>query len=831
MIARLRDTMVSASGRPSQGRVAAVVVLLLVCHFALAVLAVRDKSSTFDEVAHLTAGVYNWKAGDYRLVPEHPPFAHLWAALPVSAGNFKVPDANGPPWSTSDVWNLGRRFLYESGNDAQAVLLRGRAMIALLSVALGLLVWRWSRGLFGEAGGLLSLALYTFNPATLAHGALITTDMAASLFFLATVGTLWRVLHRVSAGNVVLSSLALAGLLLSKTSALLILPMAGVLMLVRLVSGRPTTAALRRAVEIRSRLGQAGVWLVAAIGHAVIAAIVIWGVYGFRYPAMRDGEPGSDRFFTPTPLPQGVAAWDYVLEGGGAPGRMIAWARDRRLLPESYLFGVAFTLRSAEVRSAFLNGENRAAGWWWFFPYCFAVKTPLALFGVFLMAAAAGIGVARREGFRNGLYRTAPLWVLFAVYWASAITSNLNIGHRHILPIYPVLFILCGRAADWLRRPERIGKWAVPILTVLCAAAALRVHPHYLAYFNLLASGPGNGYRHLVDSSLDWGQDLPGLKAWLDRNRPSTVYLSYFGSAPPTYYGIQAEALPSFLPWAPARWMLLTGGVYCISATTLQQIGLLPECRWTEALEDVYQDHRRRAGDGTGVTREELGLLVKLRFARLCAFLRQRNPDDRVGYSILIYHLTDEDVRRATDGAAPESAVDTPGNLARLAARSREAADLIATATFQGFLLRSADASIDSAGLDSVAVTASELASRGRVVEAVDLFRRGLAHRPDHVGLNNNLAWLLATTASAEHRNGAEAVRLAGLAAQATGGRDPSVLDTLAAAHAEAGHFDEAVRCAEQAVALARTAGQGQLAKEIARRLESYRSRLPWREP
>jgi hypothetical protein len=207
---------------------------------------------------------------------------------------------------------------------------------------------------------------------------------------------------------------------------------------------------------------------------------------------------------------------------------------------------------------------------------------------------------------------------------------------------------------------------------------ALRISPNFLAYFNVLAGGPDEGYKHLVDSSLDWGQDLPGLKEWLDReglqgpNHPP-VYLSYFGSSHPRYYKIDANDLPGF----PDRWTArvpgpLTGGVYAISATMLQAVYLLEAPgAWRPEYEKRYQDvlYNIRVYDSTRVDstaraalRKQTGddfwiknfhLFERLRFARLAAYLRKREPDTNIGHSILIYRLTDDEVAKAIAGPPP----------------------------------------------------------------------------------------------------------------------------------------------------------------------------------
>jgi hypothetical protein len=210
---------------------------------------------------------------------------------------------------------------------------------------------------------------------------------------------------------------------------------------------------------------------------------------------------------------------------------------------------------------------------------------------------------------------------------------------------------------------------------ILSAVEAVACWPNYLAYFNFLAGGPQGGYRHLVDSSLDWGQDLNGLKQWLDAHpsEAAHVYLAYFGTASPKYYGIDATMLPGFFnrlqPRVPEP---LTAGTYCISATLVEGIYLQFPGKWNAPFEKLYQDCRqkvlayRQAATNPetlqkvigGATQQDIDKLFAfyegLRLARLCSFLRARAPDFDVGHSILIYKLTEADVQEATDGPPVE---------------------------------------------------------------------------------------------------------------------------------------------------------------------------------
>jgi hypothetical protein len=338
----------------------------------------------------------------------------------------------------------------------------------------------------------------------------------------------------------------------------------------------------------------------------------------------------------------------------------------------------------SKSRVAFLNGQFSEQGWRMFFPYSLLVKTPLPTLALLVAAILAAIAGSRCRA--RGLYRAAPLVVFLIVYWAIAVASNLNIGHRHILPTYPIMFILAGAAADWFHSRQAVVR-ALPVLLVAwLIIESASIYPHYLAYFNQLAGGPRHGYRHLVDSSLDWGQDLPGLKRWLDEQSETTpqrpVYLSYFGVGNPEHYtvpehdnpehdGLRVRQLPAFPDWRSQRETAdLEPGTYCISATNLQSVYIPPRGPWNPEYEQKYQallveiaklakrqqedpklleriEHDPAAAPELAAWNDALTQFEQYRFARLCAYLRQREPDDSVGYSILIYRLDADDLNTA----------------------------------------------------------------------------------------------------------------------------------------------------------------------------------------
>ncbi len=260
---------------------AMVAAILLLFWLALAA-SLRDKSLTFDEILHATSGFSDWRFGDYGIQPESnlPPRV---AGLPLALGPYKPPATDSADWRNSRDPNVGYAWFYEMGNDAARMAAAGRAACGLLAVLLGAVVWAWSRQLFGPRGGMVSLILYVLNPTILANGALMTSDMAAALFFLAASWAWWAVLHRVSAGRLLGSALLAGGLFVSKMSAVLIIPVMLALAIARLLDARPLPVAFGRwRGEIVSRIRQALAFVIAGLVQALVVAAVIWSFYGLR---------------------------------------------------------------------------------------------------------------------------------------------------------------------------------------------------------------------------------------------------------------------------------------------------------------------------------------------------------------------------------------------------------------------------------------------------------------------------------------------------------------------------------------------------------------------
>jgi len=647
------------TGGARWGWPAAVVIALLAGLTAYS--AAARKSPTFDETAHLTAGVSYWRTGDFRLHPENGNLPQRLGGALAAVGDARFPPLDQSGWARSAVYEIGNAFLYHQGNDPDRLIAWGRAAMLLLALALWLTIYAAARRLYGPLAAVFSLGLAATDPNLLAHAPLITSDLAATLFFFLAVSGVWRVLQRPSPAVVAGSSLAAAALFLSKMSAGILLPIAVLLTLLRLARGGPLPLrACGRERLVRGRGALLAVFGGAALIHLAVVVIFVWGAFDFRYSAFHACRSPHDQFEAGVPNLLGTRSW---------LGSGVEAAQRGRVLPEAYLYGFSFALDQSVARPTFMAGEVRPRGRPAFFPYAFAVKTPDPLLLALALALATPLaaGLSLRGGDGGGVralleaaYRTAPWWGSVGIYGGVALGSGLNIGHRHLLPIYPALFVLAGSAAAG--RPGRVRRAVLGACLLFGAGSAAMVWPDYLAYFNLLSGGSRTGYEKLVDSSLDWGQDLPALAEWEAGAGERPGYLSYFGTASPDHYGIRARRLPGFFDFDRPRLLEPLGpGWYAVSASILQVYGAPRAGPWDRQQEQTYQELRAQVEGSAPVTRarayedEATERYDRFRLGRLCAYLRRRPPESQIGGSILIFRLSEAEVTEALAGTPPYS--------------------------------------------------------------------------------------------------------------------------------------------------------------------------------
>jgi hypothetical protein len=559
-----------------------IAAALLLLMFGQMVLSAVQKAPTYDEQGYIARGYAYDKLGDLHIRIGTPILLNALNALPLLAlPDVRLP-TDVPSWSGTDFHPIGTQFMWRSNDNADQILFLARVPTMMLALLLAVFCYRWARELFGPWGGLLSLALCAFDPNLIAHGRLTTTDLGSTaLLFIATFWA-WRLLSRPTWVNVLATGVFFGLAQASKFSALLFGPIFALLFLCRVLI--PERFVIRFPLFLfpappRHEQRWPGRLLGVTISGllvVLVACLSLWAVYGF--------EVG--------PVP-GVTSWPVP-----APSHF------------EQFFDVSGRLAGEEGREAqaFLVGQRYVGGRWAYFPIAFVIKTPMPT--LVALAVAIVLSVRRRTG-----QKAWVLWLPPLLYFAYSLTSKLNLGYRYILPVVPSALVLAGRVGQWLGdgfgRTRGRGRAALTaascILVVWSAWSALTVYPHYLAFFSGFVGGPDNGWRYLVDSNIDWGQDLKGLKGWMEAEGISRVKLGYFGEAFPTYYDIDFDPLPSY----PDRWQHPlyhdlyphdpAPGVYAISATLLQGVNV--------ADPDTY------------------------------AWFREREPMDKIGYSLFVYEV------------------------------------------------------------------------------------------------------------------------------------------------------------------------------------------------
>ena len=628
-----------------------LLAVVLGAWWCVAVGSTLGKSATFDEPLHMVGGASYWLLNDYRLHPENGNLPQRWCTIPLVLAGWPLPSFEHPAWAVSNTTGLGRSYLFESGNPSGRMLLWARSFAAIWGVLVALLVFVWSRALFGPQGAWLSLAFCLADTTLLANAPLATSDTCAAFFFGGSTLAIWRMLQLPSPATVSVAALAVAGLFVAKLSAPLEIPVGIILLAIRCWFGPPWEVSWgghKRSVSAGVGLATLG----ACVALAGIAAwLAVWIVFGFRYDAMN-----------PQTAPAGVfAGWhtlaDATAKLGGAKGGVLSFLGEHHMLPEAYLCGMAFVLNML-WRQSFFCGDYSIDGWSTYFPFTFLVKTPLpTLAGLFLLPVLAVRWVQKSSvvAGERAWYPLAPLFTLLAVYWAASVTTTLNIGHRHLLPIYPVIFVLLG-SLPALTRARPGLRWLPWSLAACTSLVSFWAFPNYLAFFNGIVR-QDEAWHYLVDSNLDWGQEQSTVASFMARERRTygdqhPIYGCIFGPTPIQGLGAGPILLPTAFDDVPLP--PLGPGTYCVSATHLQGIYVPMWGPWRESWEEKYQNRKRAVALLTplsveerqkahGITEDVFVQIGKefqlLEYHRFLAQLREREPDEVLNGAILIYRL------------------------------------------------------------------------------------------------------------------------------------------------------------------------------------------------
>ena len=565
-----------------------IILAVVAVHVSLLAWGAYQHSPTIDETAHLPSGLSHWEFRRFDLYAVNPPLVRMVAAIPVLFSDARR------DWSHYTVdrsrrqeFVVGRDFVRINGERIYWYFTMARWACIPFSILGALVCARWAGRLYGGWAGIGAAGLWCFSPTILGHGQLITPDVGAAAVGLAASYAYWRFMTRPTPKQAIVAGVALGAAWLTKATLLIF----GIVWLVLWCLDR---LILRRRAQRPPRFGE-------LVPVFLIAILVVHLGYGFEGSFTKLGDI------------------DFISRLGvardGTPRFSGHWTGEIPIpLPENYVRGIDRQKADFEAGwESYLRGEWRKGGWWHYYLYGLAVKMPAGLFVLLVVGAALsflGLPVTRDEWF---LIMPAATVIAF-------VSSQTGFNHhvRYVLPAIPFLFVLACRVFGLSRYRrgaccEPIGRprWhrLVGATTVMAFSwfivSSLSVYPHTLSYFNEFVGGPRHGHRHLLNSNIDWGQDLLYLRKWIDENpdaRP--IYLVYFGAW-------QMKPLVE-------RWP--------VELLARSETILLPGW-YAVSLNELYGKHQ--------------GL----------HFLRTLKPIHRAGYSILVFHVSQDVFERVPSGA------------------------------------------------------------------------------------------------------------------------------------------------------------------------------------
>ncbi|MBI1902110.1 MAG: glycosyltransferase family 39 protein [Planctomycetia bacterium] len=573
----------------------------MLAHVVLLAYGAAVHSPVWDEIGHLPSGIVQWKYDAWELYRVNPPLVRMWATLPLLATDAPahVRPLVSPDARIRTEFVIGKEFIDRYGSRAFEYFTLARWACIPLSVLGGVVCWRWSAEWYGRNAGLVAVTLWSFCPNLLGHGQLMTPDAGASALALAAVYAYWKWLEKPSAARMFLAGLALGAAELAKFT---LLAFYGVLPLLWLVWVWRAAPRESRAALLRP--------LAQLMGLVLISVFVVNLGYGFSGTGKRLGD---FTFYSET-------LTGHERGTGIGPGNRFAnsvWGQLPVPVPEHFLTGV--DLQKVDFERglwSYLRGRWEPTGWWYYYLYALAVKTPVGVLFLAVLAAARSISATAR-----GLHWSRDIILLAPALGILALVSSqtgMNHHMRYVLPALPFLLVWTSRAgqlldavpAGWARR---IQACAVLGMLAWSVASSLWVYPHSLSYFNELAGGPKNGHFHLTDSNIDWAQDLLKLRDWV-HNHPDAK-MDGFAYFPGHLIDPGLIGLPSTPPPSDPRWTMKPAD------TTDDELG--PQPGWY----------------ALGVTR------LRERDRRFEYFLRFE-PAAMAGYGIYIYQVSEEDAAR-----------------------------------------------------------------------------------------------------------------------------------------------------------------------------------------
>ncbi|MEK6961097.1 MAG: glycosyltransferase family 39 protein [Nanoarchaeota archaeon] len=502
---------------------------------AIALTAMATTSLTNDEIAHIPAGYTYLKTGDYRMNVEHPPLIKLIAGAALLPLEPKL-NITHPAWAARKEWIWGDRFFFLWNHNSDQLLFWARSPIALIGALLIAFVYIWARELYGPLAGLLAGTLAALDPLITATSTIVHTDIGVTTFGFISTYFFWKFCHHRNKRNLAMCGIALGLALASKFTGVYFIAIFGVL---ALVCARYDSSDKRITEALQESRAQ-NLYILSGL-------IVIVGLFIL------------------------IASYHFTQLNW-----MIQGFKD-------------VAIHSTVGHNSFFHGTFSDTGFWYYFPAAFLIKTPLPTIILILLSILL-FTKTRTENICNEWFLVIPA----AMYLLFFIPNNINIGVRHIEPVYPFLFVFTSKVTRWR---SRVMPYLTGLLLLWLAWNAYSIYPHHLSNFNELVGGPDYGPEWLIDSNIDWGQDLKGLGSWLGEHGNPMVLMAYFGNDDREYRGINWDELKC----GPQP------GLIAISVNRL-----------------------------VGFSEED---------SKCSAWLKAKEPIAKIGYSIFIYNITEDSIK------------------------------------------------------------------------------------------------------------------------------------------------------------------------------------------
>ena len=524
-----------------------LVVLLVLAFLAQGIFLIQDTSPTTDETAfHMANGYTYLVTHDYRMSPANPAFTREWMTLPWLFIHPKL-DLDKTSWKEADSVPFSQEFFYKDNRAiANLLLYSARFMILILGLILGMVIFVWSKSLYGIWGGVLSLSLYAFCPVFLAHSSIAHTDLAVSFFCTLSAYFLWRYLEYNRQQSLWAFAFSFGLACAAKYNALYLGPLFLMMILFR-----------KGFVK----------FLFATFLTVAVSFFVIWACYFFEFkPLLWEGVPRiGEKLGYITNISNAIAPGNEKIRQF-----FLNAARQVPIPMPSYILGFAGIIRSHQAPYLYYSfGRWTVEPVWYHYLAAFLTKMTLPF--LFLLLLRTLFFKKSSSGSRNeNLVILPPVLVLFVL----TCFDSTGVGIRYLLVVIGMLMVWAGGLVR-LTNFAGLWKWVLGIAVVLNMVSAIAVFPNYLSYFNEAVGGVKNGYKCFRAGDVDWGQGLKGLKRYMDKHKIEAVKLDYFGTADPTFYGIRYKELTDAEKRSPQH------EIYAISVLFLEHTKWAPKIKPT----------------------------------------------------------------------------------------------------------------------------------------------------------------------------------------------------------------------------------------------------------